>query len=195
MPVVAFRNSRAMVDDAEGSITSERNGDLRTSRCMPNGIFYQVARDFGERLLRPQHHERFALDVQCQGNTLRGSKMSERLSRPTHDPGCIQLFYAASIWALQPCEAQELAHNAAHALDFRAQNSHVIVAGQSLESRLDHGGWRPELVGCIGREPALNLDSCDQALEARVDGRYQRLHLAWRLPDGERCLCVPEWRA
>ena len=54
----------------------------------------------------------------AKGDTLRGGKMSQRLGRPAHDTGCIQVFYASSIGALQPCEAQELAHNTAHAFGF-----------------------------------------------------------------------------
>jgi hypothetical protein len=84
-----------------------------------------------------------------------------------------------------------LAHNSAHALGFRAQHSHIIVARQSLETRLDYGGRRPELVGSIGREPTLDLDGFDQASEAHVDGRYQWLYLAGRLPDGKVCVFVP----
>jgi len=67
---------------------------------MPDGVLDQVARDFSERFLRSKHQERIALDLQCQANTLCGSKMSQRLDRPADDTGCVQLFYAASIGAL-----------------------------------------------------------------------------------------------
>src|SRR4029453_896704 len=108
MPAVHFRDAGPMVDDTECSIASQRNGDLRTSWCTPDRVFYKVTRDFGERFLRCQHHDWVALDVQRQGDALLGGKMSQRLGRPAHDDGCIQAFHPASIGALQPCEAQEL---------------------------------------------------------------------------------------
>ena len=158
---------------------------------MPDRVFYQVARDFGERFLRCQHHERIALDVECQGDTLRRGEMNQRFGRAAHDSGCVQVSYAGPIGAFQPCEAQELAHNASHALGFLAQNSHVVGCRQSLETRLDDGGGCPELMRSVGREPALDLDGFDQALKAGVHGRYQRLHLAGRLLDGKGRVSVP----
>src|SRR5215510_13980536 len=88
-----------------------------------------------------------------------------------------------SIGSFQARQAQKLTDNAPHALGFPAEHGYILARRQSLQPSPDHGGRGPQLMRGIGRKAALHLHRLDQALEALVDGSYERLHLAGCLLD------------
>lgn len=65
---VRLWDARPAVSNTECSVASKGYGDLRTYRCVADGILDEVACDLGYRLLGGPHHEGLTFHVKSEGD-------------------------------------------------------------------------------------------------------------------------------
>ena len=114
--------------------------------------------------------------------------MGKRLDGSAHQARRIQHLQLVRVTALKPCEAQELANNASHALAFFTEQDDVFILIQPFKAGLNNCHRRPEFVCRIGRKPALHFHRFNQPFEAFIDRGDERLNLTWRLANVEQCM-------
>ena len=80
---------------------------------------------------------------------------------------------------------EQLVDKSLKATDFVDELGMPFELGQDGHMGFEHGNRCTELMRGIGNEPSLSVEGRLQSVQTSVDGRHQRMHIAWKPAFGE----------